>query len=385
MKRIYLFLLLPLWVGCGGGDTLSVVSKRCLNIDVPAGYTLPDTGQRTCYDQSGDQISCPASTADAYGQDAQYSQGRDFILCGHHKVFFDNQTGLYWVRGTQSRTTYEAASTACDGLEIDQLSNWRLPNLRELSSLLDYSGTVDASSSGAPSNPFIIDNLAFSYDSSSDTTGDQTIQMMGQSWTSTARPDLTSSHYTVNFLTGNIESDNTSDSTADAFYRCVQGTEQGMVSRYTSLGDGTSQDATTDLMWQQTASNTRYSWQEALAYCEGLELGGYTDWRLPNISELQSLVDYGNATVGLDTQYFGYSHDTGTLGYYWSGTTDEETPAYAFYVCFGPCSNADSTADVMGPGAVRSGPKYDDGNLPTSIGAYQDYVQASNYVRCVRN
>ncbi|WP_058485020.1 Lcl C-terminal domain-containing protein [Defluviitalea phaphyphila] len=34
------------------------------------------------------------------------------------------------------------------------------------------------------------------------------------------------------------------------------------------------------------------TWEEALAYAENLELAGYTDWRLPNAKELQSIVDY---------------------------------------------------------------------------------------------
>lgn len=33
------------------------------------------------------------------------------------------------------------------------------------------------------------------------------------------------------------------------------------------------------------------TWQNALAYCEGLEYAGYTDWRLPNINEMLSIFD----------------------------------------------------------------------------------------------
>ncbi len=35
------------------------------------------------------------------------------------------------------------------------------------------------------------------------------------------------------------------------------------------------------------------TWEEALAYCEGLTLGDHSDWRLPTIKELNSIVDYG--------------------------------------------------------------------------------------------
>lgn len=49
-------------------------------------------------------------------------------------------------------------------------------------------------------------------------------------------------------------------------------------------------------MWQKdTAPGSqlgKYTWEQALTYCENLVLGVYSDWRLPNRNELQSLVDY---------------------------------------------------------------------------------------------
>jgi len=39
-------------------------------------------------------------------------------------------------------------------------------------------------------------------------------------------------------------------------------------------------------------------WSEALTYCEDLTYAGHDDWRLPNATELQSIVDYGGAGTG---------------------------------------------------------------------------------------
>lgn len=386
MKRLLILFLSPWLVACGGGDTLSTVSETCTDIDPGSAYSLPDTGQYLCYDQTGDQITCPASGEDAYGQDAQYGTSHeDFTYCYHDQVAYDNRTGLFWPRGFSQVKSYADASSDCDSKDFAGFSDWRLPNVKELMTLVDYMGSVDATSAAAPSNPYIFGGLAFGYDLNLDTTGDETAQAMGQSWTTTTRPDQTSYRYMVNFLTGELTSDATTDATTDGFYRCVRGTEQSTEVSYTDNADLTVTDATADLMWQQVSDSTRYDWEAALAYCEALELAGYIDWRLPNIKELQRLVDYSDSSVALDTASFGYSHTSGTQPYYWSSTTDLETPGHAFYVCFGSCPNADATADVYGPGAVRSGPKFDDGDLPDSVGLYQDAVQVENYVRCVRD
>ena len=69
-------------------------------------------------------------------------------------------------------------------------------------------------------------------------------------------------------------------------------------------GNGTVTDTSTGLMWQQATASGTYTWKAALSYCEGLTLAGYTDWRLPNIKELRSIVDYDSYAPAIDTDYF---------------------------------------------------------------------------------
>ena len=87
---------------------------------------------------------------------------------------------------------------------------------------------------------------------------------------------------------------------------------------YVDIGDGTVTDTSTGLMWQQQATHAgTMTWEQALAYCEGLSLGGYTDWRLPAKKELISLVDDSRYNPSIDTDYF-----PGTAAsWYWSSTT----------------------------------------------------------------
>lgn len=81
-------------------------------------------------------------------------------------------------------------------------------------------------------------------------------------------------------------------------------------------GDGTVTDTETGLMWQQDETGWM-DWESALSYCENLELAGYDDWRLPNINELQSLVDYSTKNPAIDT----YAFPNATSSIYWSSTT----------------------------------------------------------------
>jgi hypothetical protein len=54
-------------------------------------------------------------------------------------------------------------------------------------------------------------------------------------------------------------------------------------------------DKKTNLMWQKNGDGKKYTWQEAMRYCESLNLSGYSGWRLPNRDEAKSLL----------TEYYG--------------------------------------------------------------------------------
>ena len=94
-------------------------------------------------------------------------------------------------------------------------------------------------------------------------------------------------------------------------------------------GDGTVTDTATGLMWQEETAD-EMTWEEAITYCEDLSLGGYTDWRLPNRNELQSIVDYSEYNPAVDTNAFP---DTMSSDY-WSSTTNADLTDNAWLVNF---------------------------------------------------
>ena len=100
---------------------------------------------------------------------------------------------------------------------------------------------------------------------------------------------------------------------------------------YSDLANGTVLDNVTSLVWQQEDDdeNTR-TWEEALAYCEALDLAGHTDWRLPNIRELFSIIDRSLSIPRIDTAYF---YNTNSANY-WTSTTLNGVNSQAYSVSF---------------------------------------------------
>ena len=81
-----------------------------------------------------------------------------------------------------------------------------------------------------------------------------------------------------------------------------------------------------------TGSATTYTWSNAISYCESLSLGGRTDWRLPNVNELRSIINFTKATSpSIDSTAFP---NTQSLNYCSSSTFSQDINN-ALYVNFG--------------------------------------------------
>lgn len=94
-------------------------------------------------------------------------------------------------------------------------------------------------------------------------------------------------------------------------------------------GDGTVSDLNTGLVWQQNDSGaSTLVWNDSVAYCDGLDMSGYTDWRLPTVSEATTFIDYGSSN---------YRDSAFTSGYYyhWTMTTLPTYVGFAYDVLLG--------------------------------------------------
>lgn len=105
---------------------------------------------------------------------------------------------------------------------------------------------------------------------------------------------------------------------------------KGVARSYTDNANSTITDNSTNLIWKKcseglsgtgctTGTISTLTWTNALVQCEADTTAGFTDWRLPNIYELYSIVDFGaTSNPFINTTYFPA---TGTANYTWSSTT----------------------------------------------------------------
>ena len=86
---------------------------------------------------------------------------------------------------------------------------------------------------------------------------------------------------------------------------------------FVDMGNGIIKVTSSPLIWQQGRSTSFTSWEDAKNYVDNLELGGYSDWRLPTADEFLDLYfsfDYGKAKAGKETIVL--------RGNYWSDDKD---------------------------------------------------------------
>lgn len=80
-------------------------------------------------------------------------------------------------------------------------------------------------------------------------------------------------------------------------------------------------DAIYGLAWQDAAEIFKGSYKDAVSYCENLNHGGYSDWRLPSASELLSITDYGRYKPAINKAFKYVGKEGGDkYGSYWSST-----------------------------------------------------------------
>lgn len=105
--------------------------------------------------------------------------------------------------------------------------------------------------------------------------------------------------------------------------------------RFTDNGDDTVTDNNTKLIWSKNANPGGWNaWEYAIRYCEGSSsLAGYTDWRIPSLSELKSLIDKSQFNPALPP---GNPFTNVQSGFYcWSSTIFLPLkPYYAWHVNF---------------------------------------------------
>lgn len=318
-------------------------------------YGYLQTGQTRCYDREGGEIACEGS-----GQDGELQRGDPwpqprFLVKGDPdgQLVQDNLTGLLWSRDAnlaEFPLDWQEALDFVQRMNMESAmgrSDWRLPDRRELRSLLSHQTLNPALPKGHPFRNVILNWY----------------------WTSTTA----------------------AASAAYAWYvhmegaRCFYGNKQQYFLMWPVCGEGngilpatgastgegrgtpwpyprfeaegdTVTDRLTGLIWRRAASLSggTLAWEQALAAASGLNRGGAGSgegWRLPNINELESLVDLGRYGPALPK---GHPFEELQEGY-WSSTTSAFEPdwAWALYLTKGAVGIGQKRGAYFAAWAVR--------------------------------
>ncbi|WP_303852643.1 putative Ig domain-containing protein [Seleniivibrio woodruffii] len=242
------------------------VSTLKFNLSV-ATWLLTKTGQTSCWDTAGTLLDAAACLAS--GQDGAYQAGAtaDFTRDDATNIVTDNLNGLMWQDDAAAATDVFDVNLAvlqCSGMTSGGFSDWRLPTIEELETIVDYGGAA----------PWI-------YPVFQNTANAKYI-------TNTVDAGYAPSNWFVDFSTG------TSSTDYNWYiynFRCVRGASKPAADYVRDNTKEVVSDKRTGLMWQDDASNSNLLWADALTYCENSELGGYSDWRLPNRRDLLSIME----------------------------------------------------------------------------------------------
>ncbi|MCB1174307.1 MAG: DUF1566 domain-containing protein, partial [Leptospiraceae bacterium] len=171
-------------------------------------YAVVDTGQSNCYgiDGSG-AISCPGSGSAYGGQDASYTGLAASYTDNGNGTVTDHQTGLMWQKSFQ-RLSWEDAMNAAASDTTGGYTDWRVPTIKELYSLMNFdgvTGTADPSSSSAPADAVAyLDTSVFDFEYPSDARYIDAQYISATSYTSTVFNGQ-AAFFGVNFADGRIK------------------------------------------------------------------------------------------------------------------------------------------------------------------------------------
>ncbi|MBF0451375.1 MAG: DUF1566 domain-containing protein [Candidatus Magnetomorum sp.] len=316
------------------------------SIDTLQANPLPDTGAEYCHNQT-QVITCPQAGEPFYGQDAHYTinphqfvkfdaQGQALTpSVDQWSMVLDQATGLMWevkttdgslVDRTRKITWYssqpdltasgasgkynngentELYIQALNNNQFGSFSDWRLPDIMELKSIVDI-----ASQNPSIYSQFFPFSQALEY------------------WTTQTLVSSVSQAWCIHFYDGHEET----QEKGDLFYvRAVRSMYPQKTGPHLLINpDNTITDIHTGLMWQRQIASYPQAWEYALENCENLVEAGFDDWRMPTVLELHSIVNYNRISPpAIDPLFFPETMNN----LFWT-STPSQTPGYIYNINF---------------------------------------------------
>ncbi len=305
-------------------------------------FLLSDTGQIKCYDKAGKEIETPQTDEEFYGQNGCFIiNTMSFTKLDDNgnklsdnatwetglKLVMDNNTGLIWEVKSPNSEDINYADDKYSFQDAEEKyikklnekkyaghNDWRFPNKDEIRSIIDYSQYNPA-----------IDKWYFP---------NCKIDLY---WCSSTYEMQSYFAWVMFFGLGSATANGKSNL---RYVRAVCGGYNKLfgkpdLTRFVDNADETITDKVTNLMWQKT-ENKRMNWYEALKYAKQMNLAGYNDWRLPNIKELNTILDVSYKDKWwYFRDFFPADGLEPPLLHYFSSTVYEKTYAWVTNFCFG--------------------------------------------------
>ncbi len=360
-------------------STSTTSSSTATTTTLMTACRLPATGQTTCWNSSGAVISCAGT-----GEDGELRKGAPLTYVDNGDgTVTDVNTGLMWEKLSHDGTVHDDHNTytwtnafahvaTLNRTNFAGHADWRLPNVRELLSIVTYQNLI-------PTVTPAFDNRC---SSGCDVTR-CSCTFSGDTWTSTSETASPSRQWFVDFQDAQVGAgleggtgparavrdtstgcplpatgQTTCWNSSGNVISCAGTGQDGELRRgaplaYADNGNGTVTDLNTGLVWEKLSDDgtvhdkdNTYTWANAftghVAALNAARFAGYTDWRLPNVRELQSIVNYQSSnpmvSSAFKTNCAPGCPATGcsctASGNYWSSTSSVSSPSRAWFVSF---------------------------------------------------
>lgn len=356
------------------------------------------------------------TTLSAYAQPFKILDKPDYVN-NKDGTISDKNTQLTWSKtcdtnndgkiDTSDKLTLAEAFVYAKNSKLAGFSDWRLPNIRELYSLIDFDGfDLNPTATSTKATPFI-DTKFFDFGYGDINAGERLIDAQFATTSIYTATTMYGSKtmFGVNFADGRIKGygyEQKRNRTKTFYVYIVRGNEDYSKNIFVDNKDGTISDLSTNLMWAKNDSKKGLNWEEANTIANKLNFAGYSDWRMPTAKELQSIVDYtrspdhtNSAAINPIFNCTEIINEAKKKDYpaFWSSSIHkrENFPTStdtACYVNFGRSMGYmnNEWLDVHGAGAQRSELKVGNPSLyPQGRGPQGDAIRIYNFLRPVRD
>lgn len=303
------------------GTSTTVTSKYDFTYDVIPDFRLPSEGSKI------------------KGQ----NNPMNMSLNKEGTIVTDHNTKLQWTSRTLLVwTNLLKATEYCSNIRTAGFDDWRVPTIKELTSIADYNIFEPTFSRkffpGVPTMP-------------------------SGYWATPQGTGHALSGWHIGF-DGHIMGQ---PADATKMTRCVRADNLGAFDKniFVDRGNGTVEDKVTKLIWQQEDDGIKRDYKDSTKYCENLELGGKNNWRVPHLKEVISSMNYHKFRPAMDEDFFKNIKSD----FYWSSTLD---PAFKTKTLSGVIGSMDGIPRAW--------------LVETISGAAWKYQVTKKYpVRCVAN